>query len=60
MKHFTTRKQLPKLLLLNLLPKSLTERKYLMNNVTMITMFIILGETWAQRMLLREQESYLS
>ena len=35
-RHFTPRRQLPKLLLLNFLPKSLTERKYLMNKLTFV------------------------
>ena len=36
MKYFTPRRQLPKLLLLNFLPKVLTERKHLMNNLTIV------------------------
>ena len=36
MKHFTPMKQLPKRLLLNFLAKFLTERKYLMNNLTFV------------------------
>ena len=34
MRNFTSTKQLPKLLLLNFLPKFLTKRKHLMNNLT--------------------------
>ena len=36
MKHFTLRRQLPKLLLLNFLAKFITERKYLMNSLTFV------------------------
>ena len=36
MKYFTPRRQLPKLLLLNFLPNVLTERKHLMNNLTIV------------------------
>ena len=36
LRHFTLRRQLPKLLVLNFLPKSLTERKYPMNNLTFV------------------------
>ena len=35
MKHFAPRRQLPKLLLRNFLPKFLRERRYLMNNLTL-------------------------
>ena len=36
MKHFTPRRQLPKLLPLNFLAKFLKERKYLINNLTFV------------------------
>ena len=35
-KHFKPRRQLPKLLLLNVLAKFLTERKFLVNNLTFV------------------------
>ena len=36
MKNFTPKRQLPKLLMLNFLSKFLTERKYLMKNLTFV------------------------